>query len=97
MPNIRYYSQSAANFFTNIDDFMKPLNEYQSSDYRLSSFGAVSGGIDFVFNFGRWSTILSAEICTCDNFASFSVNRPSAALVKFNRFSVGLEYIFDEL
>ena len=95
MPNIRYYSQSAANFFTNIDDFMKPLNEYQSSDYRLSSFGAVSGGIDFVFNFGRWSTIMSAErYVASDNFSSFSVNRPSAALVKFNRFSVGLEYIF---
>lgn len=95
VPNIRYYSQSAANFFTNIDDFMKPLNEYQSSDYRLSSFGALSGGIDFVFNFGRWSTILSAErYVASDNFASFSVNRPSAALVKFNRFSIGLEYIF---
>ena len=50
---------------------------------------------DFVFNFGRWSTILSAErYVASDNFASFSVNRPSAALVKFNRFSVGLEYIF---
>jgi len=95
VPNIRYYSQSAANFFTNIDDFMKPLNEYQSSDYRLSSFGALSGGIDFVFNYGRWSTILSAERYVAnDNFAGFSVNKPSAALVEFNRFSIGLEYTF---
>ncbi|NCG28082.1 MAG: DUF3570 domain-containing protein, partial [Verrucomicrobiales bacterium] len=29
VPSIRYYSQSAADFFTNIDDFLKPLNEYQ--------------------------------------------------------------------
>ena len=49
VPSIRYYTQSAANFFTNIDDFAKPESQYQSSDYRLSAFGALSGGIDFVF------------------------------------------------
>lgn len=95
VPNIRYYTQSAANFFTNIDDFTKPNNEYQSSDYRLSAFGALSGGIDLVFNYGRWSTILSAERYVAnDSFAGYAVNRPSASLVKFNRFSIGFEYIF---
>ena len=34
VPMLRYYSQSAADFYTNIDDFLKPLSESQSSDYR---------------------------------------------------------------
>ena len=95
VPNVRYYTQSAANFFTNIDDFTKPISEYQSSDYRLSAFGALSGGVNVVFSYGRWSAILSAErYVASNNFAGYSVNRPSTALVKFNRFSIGLEYIF---
>ena len=28
---LRYYSQSAADFYTNIDDFLKPLSESQSA------------------------------------------------------------------
>ena len=95
VPSIRYYTQSAANFFTNIDDFAKPESQYQSSDYRLSAFGAVSGGIDFVFNYGRWSTIFSAERYVAnDRFAGHTVNKASTALVRFNRFSIGFEYIF---
>ena len=95
VPNVRYYTQSAANFFTNIDDFTKPISEYQSSDYRLSAFGALSGGVNVVFSYGQWSAILSAErYVASNNFAGYSVNRPSTALVKFNRFSIGLEYIF---
>ena len=95
VPSIRYYTQSAANFFTNIDDFAKPESQYQSSDYRLSAFGALSGGIDFVFNYGRWATIFSAERYVAnDRFAGHTVNKASTALVRFNRFSIGFEYIF---
>jgi Protein of unknown function (DUF3570) len=50
-PRIRYYSQSAASFyttgsFTNFDvDYNVVLPKHYSSDQRLSGFGALSGGL----------------------------------------------------
>lgn len=95
VPSIRYYSQSAADFFTNIDDFLKPLNEYQSSDYRLAAFGAISGGLSLVANFGNWTATLTAERYVAnDKYAAYTVNQPSTALVKYNRVSLGFDYSF---
>ena len=95
IPNIRYYTQSAANFFTNIDDFQKSVNEYQSSDYRLSSFGAISGGVSLVLSRGQWAATLNAErYVATDHFSAYSVSRPSTALVRYNRISLGIEFIF---
>lgn len=45
-PNIRYYSQSSAFFFAPY--YLAPrADNYYSSDYRLASFGTLSGGITF--------------------------------------------------
>jgi hypothetical protein len=95
VPNIRYYSQSAADFFTNVDDFLKPTSEYQSSDYRLSSFGAISGGVSLVLTSSKWIATLTAErYVATDHLSAYSVNRPSTALVSYNRISAGLEFSF---
>ena len=95
VPSIRYYSQSAADFFTNVDDFLKPTSEYQSSDYRLSSFGAISGGISLVLTSSQWIATLTAErYVATDHLSAYSVNRPSTALVSYNRISAGLEFSF---
>ncbi len=46
IPSIRYYSQSQADFFAPY--FLAPrADHHYSSDYRLSAFGAINGGISF--------------------------------------------------
>ena len=94
-PMLRYYSQSAAEFYTNIDDFTKPLTEPQSSDYRLSAFGAFSGGINLIADFGDWTTTFTAERYVAnEKYSVYAVNQPSPALVQFVRLSLGVDYSF---
>ena len=95
VPQLRYYSQSAANFFTNVDDFLNPISEYQSSDYRLSAFGAVSGGFSVIADMGSWKATLTAErYLANDKYSAYEVSQPSTALVKYNRVSLGIDYRF---
>lgn len=95
VPTLRYYTQSAADFYTNIDDFLKPISEYQSSDYRLSAFGAISGGINFIADLGSWTATLTAErYIANDKYSGFDVTQPSPGLVRFVRVSVGFDYSF---
>ncbi len=95
VPQLRYYSQSAADFFTNVDDFLSPLSEYQSSDYRLSAFGAVSGGFSVIADMGSWKATLTAErYLANDKYSAYEVSEPSTALVKYNRLSLGIDFKF---
>jgi hypothetical protein len=95
IPALRYYSQSAADFFTNIDDFSQPLTVPQSSDYRLSAFGAISGSISFVTDFGEWTTTLTAErYIANEKYSAHEVSHPSTALVTYERISFGIDYSF---
>lgn len=95
VPTLRYYSQSAADFFTNVDDFLNPTSEYQSSDYRLSAFGAVSGGFSVIADMGSWKTTLTVErYLANDKYSAFEVSEPSTALVKYNRVSLGIDFRF---
>ena len=95
VPALRYYSQSAADFFTNVDDFLKSTSEYQSSDYRLSAFGAVSGGFSVIADMGSWKATLTAErYLANDKYSAFEVSEPSTALVKYNRISLGMDFRF---
>ncbi len=95
IPSLRYYSQSAANFFTNVDDFLRPETEFQSSDYRLSAFGAVSGGLSLKANLGSWTTTLTAErYIASEKYSSHEVQLPSTALVKYFRVSAGIDFSF---
>lgn len=95
VPQLRYYSQSATDFFTNVDDFLNPTSEYQSSDYRLSAFGAVSGGFSVIADMGSWKATLTAErYLANDKYSAFDVSQPSTALVKYNRVSLGIDFQF---
>ncbi len=95
VPMLRYYSQSAADFYTNIDDFLRPIEEYQSSDYRLSAFGAISGGLSFVADLGSWTATLTAERYRAnEKYSAYEVTQASPALVQFTRISVGVDYSF---
>lgn len=95
VPQLRYYSQSAADFFTNVDDFLKPDSEYQSSDYRLAAFGAISGGFSVVADMGAWEATLTAErYLANEKYSAFDVSLPSTALVRYTRISLGIDYSF---
>tara|TARA_B110000858_G_scaffold198483_2_gene265552 strand:- start:3660 stop:4817 length:1158 start_codon:yes stop_codon:yes gene_type:complete len=95
VPQLRYYSQSAADFFTNVDDFLLPTSEYQSSDYRLSAFGAVSGGFSVIADMNSWKATLTIErYLANDKYSGFEVSEPSTALVKYNRVSLGIDFRF---
>tara|TARA_B110000467_G_C18294681_1_gene467128 strand:+ start:374 stop:1531 length:1158 start_codon:yes stop_codon:yes gene_type:complete len=95
VPTLRYYNQSAAEFFTNVDDFLNPISEYQSSDYRLSAFGAVSGGFSVIADMNSWKVTLTAErYLANDKYSAYDVSLPSTALVKYNRISLGIDFQF---
>ncbi len=95
VPTLRYYNQSAADFFTNVDDFLNPISEYQSSDYRLSAFGAVSGGFSVIADMNSWKVTLTAErYLANDKYSAYDVSLPSTALVKYNRISLGIDFRF---
>ncbi len=52
VPMVRYYSQSAADFFAPF--FLAPRTDgHYSSDYRLSGFGKLSGGISIIKQFAK--------------------------------------------
>lgn len=95
VPTLRYYNQSAADFFTNVDNFLSPLGEHQSSDYRLSAFGAISGSLSLVADLGDWTTTLTAErYLAQEKYSAYSVSQPSTALVQYLRISLGIEFSF---
>jgi hypothetical protein len=95
VPQLRYYSQSSADFFTNIDDFLKAATDYQSSDYRLSAYGAISGGFSVIADLGSWKTTFTLErYLANDKYSAYDVTQPSTALVKYNRVSLGIDFSF---
>jgi len=95
IPHLRYYSQSAADFYSNVDNFLLPVTEYQSSDYRLSAYGAVSGGINLVATIGDWLISLNTErYIANEKYSAYDVTEPGAGLVKYFRVSLGIDYSF---
>ena len=95
IPHLRYYSQSAADFYSNVDNFLLPVTQYQSSDYRLSSYGAISGGINLVTTFGDWLISLNTErYIANEKYSAYDVTQPGAGLVRYFRVSLGVDYTF---
>jgi hypothetical protein len=93
IPGIRYYSQTEADFFTPTNDFTGKL-PLQSSDYRLSNYGAVSGSLKLQWQVQDFTLSLSAERYHANADYAVSDGPQSPALVSFNRYSFGLDYQF---
>ncbi len=95
VPGLRYYSQSQAEFFNVLSIFGLPANQFHSSDYRLSTYGAVTGSLKLVANIDDFILSLSAERYVTDNSYSLSSEKSeSPALVQFTNLSFGIEYQF---
>lgn len=91
IPFLRYYSQDEADFFANIADLDQ---RYYSDDYRLSAFGAISGGLRLRHTIGNWAiTAVGERYETDESWGVFSAEE-SPALVDYWRYSFGLDYIF---
>jgi hypothetical protein len=90
-PFLRYYTQHEAEFFYNIAD---PNYEYFADDYRLSAFGAISGGLRLRRDFGNWSVNMDAERYKTDESWGLYSADESPGLVDFWRYGIGLDYIF---
>ena len=61
VPNVRYYSQSAADFYRPVDDFALPRDVDQSSDFRLSAYGAFTFGLKGIVRQPDWSVTISVD------------------------------------
>jgi len=93
--DLSWHQNLGRRFFTNVDDFLNPTSENQFSDYRLSAFGAVSGGFSVIPDMGSWKATLTAErYLANDKYSAFDVSQPSTALVKYNRVSLGIDFQF---
>lgn len=91
VPYLRYYSQNEADFFDNNVDFSGP---YYADDYRLSSFGAFTMGLRAVTALNDWQlTVAGERYSTSESWGLYS-GEESPALVKYWRFTVGLDYSF---
>ena len=53
--------QSEADFYLVISDFTLPLIVDQSSDYRLSTYGAYTFGLKGIFKHNNWSVSISID------------------------------------
>ena len=92
-PSIRYYSQSAADFFTPVNDFSSP-GVPNSSDYRLAAYGAVSGGLQVQTRLDDLTLTFVLERYVTDDGYSIYGGDSSPALVNFTRMSLGVSYTF---
>ena len=84
VPRLRYHSQSDAEFFTPADDFSRPITESQSSDARLSAFGALSGGVTLGYRRESWGAKFTVERYAADSDRGLSGGGPDLpGLVNF--------------
>ena len=92
-PRIRYYSQSQADFYVDADSGLRQGE--QSSDYRLSPYGAIVYGLGVGYYQPSYSLTLYAEQYDSDaDYALKSVSKASPFLVDYTLMTVGLDYRF---
>ena len=90
-PFLRYYSQDEADFFANVENI---ADRHHTGDYRLSAFGAISGGLAVRHDIGNWSVNLTGERYETDESWGLYSGDESPGLVEYWRYSIGLDYTF---
>ncbi|HTR00167.1 MAG TPA: DUF3570 domain-containing protein, partial [Candidatus Acidoferrum sp.] len=89
VPGVRYYAQGAADFFHSLSQF--GTTTPSSSDYRLSSYGAISTSLKAQVTLARFT--LSAGGERYHSNASMGLDgETSPALVNFTRWTLGVDY-----
>ncbi|RMF16810.1 MAG: DUF3570 domain-containing protein [Gammaproteobacteria bacterium] len=92
-PSLRYYTQSQADFYFPTDNTTR--QGYQSSDHRLSPFGALTTGIRVEAHAVNWKVVIAAERYIADgDLALGSVEVEHPALLGFSLVTLGMDYSF---
>ncbi len=94
IPSIRYYTQSQAYFYAPY--YNAPRNDnFASSDYRLSPYGALSFRLDAVKKIGTWAFRLGWEMYDSDSdLAIKSVKVENPGLIEFSNFRISISKYF---
>ncbi len=94
IPTLRYYQQGASDFYRNF--FVAPRADgHYTSDYRMSSYGAISGRLAVVKQWRDWQFSAAAE--RYDSSAKYAMHKTGEAnpgLVDFNVLSVAASWQF---
>ena len=95
MPNVRYYSQNEADFYRGTDDFGLATTINQSSDFRLSGYGAYTFGVKLIYSALQWDVSLSLDRYISDkSYGHDASDQSHPALLSFNMTSLGLNFRF---
>jgi len=98
VPSFRYYSQSQADFYAPF--YVTARSDgHAASDYRLSPFGAISGGIKAETRFQTWSLLWDVNVSyqryvSDADYALESVDVENPGLVSYDLISAGLTLHF---
>jgi hypothetical protein len=93
VPSVRYYSQTAADFYAPFFD--DDSAAHASSDYRLAAFGAWSAKLNLRKRFGAWEFSLGAERYRSDeDYALGGDNDAVPGLVGYTRYFAGFDFGF---
>ena len=93
VPNLRYYSQSSARFYTPFVTTGDP--RYASSDYRLAAYGAISGGVNVRKKFGQWELSLGVDRYHSSAKYGLDGGDDNPGFVSFTRMYAGFDYLFN--
>lgn len=92
VPNLRYYTQQEADFYSVIAD---PGQRYFADDHRLSSFGAWTMGLKLQARLDNWTFSVSGERYRSDLSYGLFDGDEAPTLLAFTRYTIGLDYRFD--
>ena len=94
VPNVRVYRQSEAAFYRPADDFGLPPDVHQSSDFRLSTFGAFTFGLKGIVRRPGWSMTFSADRYVGSEKLGLDFGSEHPARLSFTLVSVAFETTF---
>ncbi|ASP39417.1 hypothetical protein CHH28_12355 [Bacterioplanes sanyensis] len=91
-PMLRYYRQTEADFYS-LEE-LPDVGEYASSDARLSSFGAITVGLNQQLSWQQWRITLDWQSYQSDEELTLlqTTDDETPGLVDFNVWSLGLSY-----
>lgn len=99
VPSVRYYSQSAANFYAAYF-ILTPADGLHSSDYRLAPYGSIAYGLKFdmdpqpLWNVDWRAAFSYQRYISNDDFALGQVQVRNPGLVSYHLFSLSLSGSF---
>jgi hypothetical protein len=101
-PSFRYYSQSEANFYRPYYDLGENVTSERSSDYRLSSYGAILFGIKGQYRFrSRWTgkrdlllTLAWDRYFSSEDLSFESVAKEAPGLVDYDTLTLGFTLVW---